>query len=297
MQEGERQIIIIPETLTGRRLDKALELVAPELGLRARKRLWETHTVLVDGRPRPKGYRVQAGQKLVLTPLVGTTREIGSVDDWPGLRVVGQKTGHLAAIFKPAGLPSEALAGRPGPSVEAFLPVFWPGGQARLANRLDTPTSGIVLVALAAGMVEEYRVLERAGKVRKRYYALASGRIERPMILGGRIDMADRAAVRVLEEEDPDPVRRTQVEPLLYIDARRATLMRVIINRGARHQIRAHLAHAGHALVGDEVYGSGEPGGLYLHHAALELPGYQFAARPVWPEWPDWSKAAGLGDV
>lgn len=297
MNGGEHDPITVPKEMTGQRLDKVMELAAPQLGLRARKRLWETHQVLVDGRPRPKGYRVREGQVLLLKPLPQAVRGKGSPADWPGLRVVGQKTGVIAGLFKPAGLPTEAVAGRPGPSVEAFLPEFWPGGRARLVNRLDAPTSGIVLVALSPGVADGYRRMERQGLVRKEYFALVSGELERPMVLHGRIDAADRVAVRVLNDPDPDPVRRTEVEPILYSIDRRATLVRATIFRGARHQIRAHLAHAGHAVIGDETYGGAEPGGLFLHHASVQMPEYSFAAPPQWPEWRDWGKAAQSASI
>jgi 23S rRNA pseudouridine1911/1915/1917 synthase len=292
MNGCEHDPIIIPREMNGQRLDKIMELVAPELGLRARKRLWETHQVLVDGRPRPKGYRVQEGQVLLLKPLPQAAHGKDSPADWPGLKVVGQKTGVIAALFKPAGLPTEAVAGRPGPSVETFLSEFWPGGSARLVNRLDTPTSGIVLVALSPGVAEDYRRMERQGLVRKEYFALVTGELEHALLLNGRIDTADRATVKVLDTPDPDPVRRTEVEPISYSIGRDATLVRATIFRGARHQIRAHLAHAGHAIVGDATYGRAEPGGLYLHHASVQVPEYSFAAQPQWPEWRDWGKAA-----
>lgn len=284
----------VPEAMNGQRLDHALELLAPDLGLRARKRLWETHEVLVDGRPRPKGYLISTGQTVELRALPGAGAGPGRVSDWPGLRVVGQKTGVIAALFKPAGLPTEAIAGRSGPSLEAFLPEFWPGLDVLLVNRLDTAASGLVLAALAPEVASDYRGFENQGLVRKEYLLLVYGRLERPDVLRGRIDAANRARVRVLDEPDPDELRRTEVVPLHYLEALNATLVRAVIFKGARHQIRAHLAHAGHPVVGDQAYGQGGPGGLYLHHAAVRMPEYFFQAPPAWPEWPEWSGLPGV---
>ncbi len=304
----------VPEAMEGQRLDSALELLVPDHGLRARKRLLETHRVLVDGRPRPKGYRVQAGQVLSLEPLDPHAATSAPLDpaDWPGLRVVGQATGRMAALCKPAGLDTEALAGSPGPSLEAFLPGFFPGRFAVLVNRLDRPVSGVVLAALSPQGVDDYRALEDARAVAKVYLALVHGHCNdmkgSELVLDRALDVSRRKAVRVLDEPDPTGLRHTRVRflgPPPGRDGSRAEAMpedavlaRVVIHKGARHQIRAHLAHAGHPIVGDPLYGLGEPGPVYLHHALAALPGFQAHADPLWPQWSLWEplvrQAGGL---
>lgn len=287
---------IVPAELEGQRLDKALALLAPGMGLRGRKRLFEHFAVLVDGRPRPKGYRVRAGQTVRLRP-----RETGAaaLDIPPGVRVAGQSTGRFAALVKPAGLHTEAVAGSPAPSLESLLPHFFPGRFARLVNRLDQATSGLVLAALSPEALAAYRSLEAGQGVGKSYLALVVGSFWAESVLAGALDTADRGRVRVLADPDPDPVRHSRVTPLLYVDERQATLVRVLIHRGARHQIRAHLAAAGHPVVGDSTYGKAASGEtLYLHHYRIDLPALDFAARdwPVWPEWEDWSLGLALSE-
>lgn len=277
----------VPPGMRGLRLDQALELLLPGSGLRERKRVWERFAVLVDGRPRPKGYRVQAGQILGLVPLEDAPGPaVGALPE--GLRVVGQSTGRMAALFKPAGLHSAAVAGRPGPSVEASLPLFWPGRFARLVNRLDQATSGLVLAALSRESWAAYRVLEDEGRVEKAYVALVRGELARPLVLARTLDTADRKRVRVLAAESADPLRRTRVEPLAALPEQGLTLVRARIAKGARHQIRAHLAAAGLPIVGDDLYGGPEEsgaGGLRLHHFRVTLPDFQASAPPLWPEW------------
>ena len=61
------------------------------------------------------------------------------------------------------------------------------------------------------------------------------------------------------------------------------TLLQITIQRGARHQIRAHLAAAGHPIVGDHLYGRHPGRVMYLHHAAISLPGFEAQCPPPWP--------------
>jgi len=279
----------VPDTLHGRRLDQALELLCPEAGLRERKRLLERGLILVDGRPRPKGYRVQAGQELSLA-LPDEPRADAQVPD--GVRVVGQKSGFMAAVFKPAGVHSALIAGRPGPSVQAALEALWPGQDAALVNRLDLLTTGLVLVALNFEAREGYRSAEAAGQVRKSYLALVHGHVDEPFTAARALDMAKRRKVALLEHDDPDPLRHTRIEPLRWFPDTGLTLVRAVIARGARHQIRAHLAGAGHPIEGDPLYGQGAEGGvLYLHHGRVGLPGFEAAVVPDWPEWAGWELA------
>lgn len=276
----------VTEDMEGQRLDQVVALLAPDMGLRGRKRLFEHYLVLVDGRSRPKGYRVQVGQALSLRP-----RDDSAAGEVPaGVRVAGQSTGRFAALVKPAGLHTEAVAGSPEPSLEALLPRFFPDRYARLVNRLDRDTSGLVLAALSAEAEAAYRGQEAGLAVEKSYLALAAGSFRAEVRLDSALDAADRRRVRVLASSDPDPARHTLVTPLVYIDGLGGTLVRARIHRGARHQIRAHLAAAGHPLVGDALYGrAGQGGRLYLHHFSIVLASLDFAAK-AWPEWPQWEQ-------
>jgi 23S rRNA pseudouridine1911/1915/1917 synthase len=202
------------------------------------------------------------------------------------------------AVFdKPSGLHSAGLRGSNAPSLEALVaagPEF--PGEMRFLSRLDFETSGLVPAALNSRAEECFRLAERAGQVRKIYLGLAAGAIRAPLLLKGRIQADGRAKSRVCGAEDADPARHSRVVPLLRIsggsaggaEAGEATLARIEIGRGARHQIRAHLACAGHPLLGDRLYGGpersireGEPP-FFLHHALLVLPGLAVRRPPPW---------------
>ncbi len=286
-QAGEGRALQLGEDMDGARLDKALLALTPEASLSLRRRLIETGQARLDGRPAPPGRKVRAGQVLSLATVAAPTALA------PGVRLV-LRLGDWAALYKPAGLPTTALAGKPGPSLEACLPGLFPDQSPLLLNRLDTPTSGLVLAALADPAAQSFRNWENEGRVRKHYLALVRGDLWETLVLDRALDTVKRKKTRVLREADPDPTRRTLVEPLpappglpaLIQEHGTLTLVRATIKRGARHQIRAHLADLGHALLGDELYGpAGEPPfPLRLHHQHLEMPGFAVEVEPDWPE-------------
>ncbi|EFL49866.1 pseudouridine synthase [Solidesulfovibrio fructosivorans JJ]] len=265
----------IPGDMAGERLDRAAILVLPDTGLRGRRRLIEAGRLLVDGRARPAAYRVRAGEKLAARIAARPEGEFRASD----IPILFADAAY-AAVAKPAGLHSAAIACGGGQSLEDLLPELFPGRAAGLLSRLDRLTSGIVPLAFDAASGERYRRLENAGQVAKTYLAVVHGGIPSPFVVDFRLDMADRAKTRVLRTADSDPLRQTRVSPRAAKGG--LTLVACRIAKGARHQIRAHLAASGHPLVGDPVYGRGEGARLYLHCARLESPVLTVTNQPPW---------------
>ncbi len=295
------------------RLDAALTLLFPEhdrMGPRQLRRLWERFQVLVDGRLRPKGFHVQAGQTLSLRALPERAVDTAPFSlSAPVLPRIVAETAHYAALDKPAGLHSQRLAGRDTPSAEALLPRLWSDRPARLCIRLDRDTTGLLLVAFSDAALAAFRDLEDQGRVDKRYLAVVHGRIPGPLLADQALDTARRAVTRVLPQPSPDPLRHTAVEPLAH--AADLTLVRCRIRKGARHQIRAHLAALGHPILGDPLYGLDTPpdrgadalgsprtphdaGLLRLHHHALAFPGFAASCLPPWPDMAALLRAAAI---
>lgn len=276
------------EAEDGERLDRAVGRLLPGMGLRGRRRLIEACGVEVDGRFRPPGFRLAAGQVVALKAEMeeacscSPAREPGNAParalGGPRVVKVGER---FAALYKPAGRHSESLAGGE-PGLDACLISLLGRGDARLVNRLDLPTSGILLAAFGQEAEEEFRGLEDAGQVRKEYSVLVQGRIGAPAVLRFALDTADRKKVRVLDHDSPDPLRWTEIEPLRHDPVQDRTLLRAVIRKGARHQIRAHLARHGHPIVGDGLYGPGGAERLHLHHARIDLPDFSAEDRAEW---------------
>lgn len=265
----------MPPEADGWRLDKALELLLPGVGLRGRRRLIESGGLMVDGRARAAGYRVRAGQTVAIVP-EKRERRFG-----PGDVPVVLTAGDYVLLNKPAGLHSAALAQGGGESVEALLPDIFPGRPSFLLSRLDSLTTGLLPAAFSQTSAAAYRDMEEAGEVDKTYLAVGHGEPAATYFrCDGELDAADRKKTRVLERATIDSLRMTEVEVL---ETRQGlTLFRCTIKKGARHQIRTHLAWAGHPLVGDPLYGFGEGERLFLHCAGIDCPAFAAVCDPAW---------------
>ena len=138
-------------------------------------------------------------------------------------------------------------------------------GQAasmHMINRLDRETTGIVLLAKDDEAAKELRRLWESGSVRKSYDAIVyghvgpdSGTIDEPL---GR-DEASRVAIKDCVRADGSASQTdfTVAERLERAEGK-FSLLRVRPRTGRKHQIRIHLSHIGHPIVGDKLYGHDE---------------------------------------
>ena len=273
---------MVAEGYDGDRLDHALAQAFPGFGLRLRRRCWERGRVLVDGRERAASYRVRAGQ---MVAVVENASEDGAEEVWALPEIAAERSDY-AAVNKPAGLHSAAIAGKPGPSVEAMLEELFPGRDARLVNRLDRPTSGLLVVAFGPEAATRYQRWEAAGLIRKTYRAVVHGFLEYDFTIRRMLDTGNRRKTRVLPSDGDDPLRWTVVSSEEYRKENDTTLVEAVIQRGARHQIRAHLAAIGHPIVGDDLYGLEDTSAelLHLHHHHVEFPDFSASVPPPWGE-------------
>lgn len=261
----------------GVRADKFLLKMLPESGLRERRRLIENGFVQVNGRGCRSGFKMFPGAEVVL--LEAKVRSC-AVEILSRVKVVKQGA-CFGVVYKPEGLHSAAIAGSPEPSVEECLAGIFPGQNPILANRLDFPTSGMLLIAFGVERENEFHGYEDSGTVDKVYHAKVHGIPDKSFICKNLLDTTDRKLTKVLDEQAPKE-RWSSVEVVKkYEDG--TSLLDLRISKGARHQIRAHLAHAGFPIVGDFIYGR-EDGAdrMYLHHRKIVLPGFEAVCDSGW---------------
>lgn len=117
----------------------------------------------------------------------------------------------------------------------------------RAHNRLDRDTSGIVLIAK-----DRFTINKLKGKVQKTYFAVVHGDLPQGGTLCAPIGLHDDSKmVRHVVEEGPPAVTHYEV---LYHDSE-LSYLQLWLETGKTHQIRCHMRHLGHPLVGDDLYG------------------------------------------
>jgi 23S rRNA pseudouridine1911/1915/1917 synthase len=273
----------VAEDAAGSRLDRYLASLPLIESRAAAERLLESGSVLVDGRPRPKSYRLAGGEELELElpeppPETLTADEMGLA--------VPYADEHLLVVDKPAGIVVHPAPGHgSGTLVHGLLAAGAEGGDDNrpgIVHRLDRDTSGLLVVARSEQAHARLQELLRGRELTREYLALVVGR---PRSRRGTIDAPigrdrhDRLRHSLDTDTPREAVTHFELEELLP----RHALLRVRLETGRTHQIRVHLAAIDLPLAGDPLYG--RPGELglerqFLHAARLAFT-HPFSGEPV----------------
>jgi 23S rRNA pseudouridine1911/1915/1917 synthase len=259
------------------RLDAFVRALLPDVSRRVVRALVDGGEVLVNGRPARKGVRLVPGD-LVTAP------RVGPLAPEPALPLaVLYEDEQVIAVDKPGGVPCHALDPRERGTVAAALLARHPelagvGDPLApgLAHRLDTGTSGVLVAARSPAAFARLRAAFRAHAVRKRYVALVDGRPDAGAVLDVPLahDTGDRRRMRAAQRGDRAWPALTTVLAVTPLGAR--SRVDLEIATGVTHQIRVHLALAGHPVAGDALYGGSDVGlrqGRHaLHARSLALP-------------------------
>lgn len=254
---SESRAATVAEAQNGARLDRAMGELFPERSRSFLARLIEDGNVTIDGKQiRKPSHRVATGQTIMLQVPAATVSPLAS-QDLP-IHVLYEDD-DLVVIDKPPGVVVHPAAGHAdGTLVNALLfhvrDLSGIGGELRpgIVHRLDKDTSGVLLVAKHD---EAHRSLTGAWHgegFRKEYVAVVygtpatdRGTVEAPI---GR-DPRDRKKMGVVEGG-----RAAATDYVVAERLRHASLLHLRLRSGRTHQIRVHMKHLGHPLIGDPVY-------------------------------------------
>ncbi|KRE88720.1 RNA pseudouridine synthase [Frateuria sp. Soil773] len=247
----------VPLAAAGRRFDQALAEMFPDYS-RSRLTAWiKAGAATLDGRVVPPRQLLRGGEQVRLEAELET--EVDSAPEAIALDIVHEDE-HLLVLDKPAGLVVHPGAGNPaGTVLNALLhhdPKLAELPRGGIVHRLDKDTSGLMVVAKTLPAMTALVDMLSRHDVERQYEAVVLG----SMVAGGTVDapigrhLGDRLRQAVRDEEDG---RHAVTHYRLRERFRAHSLIQCRLETGRTHQIRVHMAHIHHPLVGDPLYGGG----------------------------------------
>jgi len=256
------------EISRAKRLDQKVVELIPELSRAAGAKLIDAGKVTVNGEAVLKG-----GYKLRPDDVVAVDYDVTQLEAIPTIKLkVLYEDDDCVVIIKPVGLLTHSKGEfNPEATVETWLRsrTKLSGARAGIVHRLDRATSGVMICAKTPEALSWLQKQFAQRRTKKTYYAVVTGHMKETEAL---IDM---------------PIERNPKAPATFrvgMNGKSAkTLYRVVESNdnysllelkpetGRTHQLRVHLNHLGHPIVGDYMYGGQTSERLFLHAYQLEL--------------------------
>jgi len=253
--------IIIEASQAGERLDKCLVSHLPEFSRsRLQQLIAERCVTLGRATIADAAHKVKPGEEYKITIPTAQPTEIRATS--MSLNIVFEDS-HLLVIDKPVGMTVHpapghtddtlvnALLAHCGNSLSGIGGVMRPG----IVHRIDKDTSGLLVVA-KHDQAHRHLAAQLAARTLKRQYLAVVKGVPKPIAgtITGNIDRsnANRKKMTVVKSGGREATTHYKTEEILGDYA----LLRCTLDTGRTHQIRVHLTHIGHAIVGDQTYGN-----------------------------------------
>lgn len=272
-RDGRRELRVGPEW-EGSRLDRFARAVLPGLSFPAVQTMLRRKRILLNGEPAAAAARLKEGDTVSFDadsrpvpapgggrPKSGPPR--GARGRVTGLRILYEDA-ELLVVDKPAGLPVQPGNRKERGSLIDLLapPAGRAGGGPQFSpspvHRLDTGTSGILVVARTRTAARGLSRTFAGGGVKKTYLAVVEGVPQKPAAtIDAPLDVRKGIRSRAVVSETGRAAETSYRLVSARGDGR--SLLEVVILTGRTHQIRAHLASIGHPVAGDIYYGRRAP--------------------------------------
>ncbi|HXU92590.1 MAG TPA: 23S rRNA pseudouridine(1911/1915/1917) synthase RluD [Gallionella sp.] len=252
-QAAEAQHFVVPPDCAGMRFDQALAKLMPEYS-RSRLQGWiEQGQATLDGAAASTKQKVWGGEAIAVLPQAHPSEQLHQAEDI-ALDIVYEDDA-LLVIDKHVGLVVHPGSGNwEGTLLNALLhhaPQLAEVPRAGIVHRLDKDTSGLLVVAKTIPAQTALVRQLQARSVKREYLALVWGELRRDGTVDAPIGRHPTQRVKMAVVEGGKPaVTHYHVEESFPS----CTLVRCRLETGRTHQIRVHMAHIGHPLVGDSVY-------------------------------------------
>ena len=250
---------------TGIRLDAWIAAQEPALSRARWQTLISEGDVTVNEVVVKRNYKLTEGDTVAWT--IPEPKSVETLPEDIPLEILFEDA-HIIVVNKPAGLVVHPAAGNEdGTLVNALLfhcsDLQGIGGEVRpgIVHRLDKDTSGTIVVAKTQAALNEISRQFKDRETEKEYAAIVAGVPEPPY---GRVETligrhrVDRKRMSVDVRDGRDAITNYEVEEAFLLASR----LRVKIETGRTHQIRVHMQHIKHPVIGDKVYGRTRKGCL-----------------------------------
>ena len=220
---------------------------------------WLEDGILVDGARVNTRFCPQEGQ--VLSVRLSDPERRSGILPAPGPLDIVYEDGDVVVLNKAPGVPVHPGPGHYSDTIGNYLLHYYDQegteGDFHPVHRLDRGTSGLLVVARHPHAQEVLKEQLHTDGFHREYLAVCEGILEPPV---GTIEepLGPKPGSLVEQMVRPDgKFARTHYEVVKAGES--CTLVRLVLDTGRTHQIRVHLAHLGHPLVGDFLYGKEEP--------------------------------------
>ncbi len=254
------EISILTGTVGEGRLDSAIAAALPDLSRARVQALLVENALSIDGEPVKDGSTKKFAGRSFSLSIPAPRPDKAEAQDMA--LVVVYEDDHLLIVDKPAGLVVHPAAGHPdGTLVNALLhhcrgKLSGIGGVERpgIVHRIDRDTSGLLVVAKSDKAHEGLAKLFAAHDIERRYLAIVSG-IPAPPDGTVRTQIGRSPTNRKKMAVLPDNKGKHAVTHFKTEERFKSTaLVSCTLETGRTHQVRVHMAHIGHPLIGDSVY-------------------------------------------